>query len=114
MTRYDHDYEPVLRLLNITALDAREPISDLLFIFTIAEQHAYPYRLRYQVKFYVPPRPWLIRGLSATPAILLPLSTFVPTRCIYDWLKKKKEKEKEEEKEKNVLNKRRIRLEETG
>ena len=57
MTRYDHDYEPVLRLLNITALDAREPISDLLFIFTIAEQHAYPYRLRYQVKFYVPPRP---------------------------------------------------------
>ena len=42
MTRYDRDYEPVLRLLNITALDAREPISDLLFIFTIVEQRAYP------------------------------------------------------------------------
>lgn len=52
MTRYDRDYEPVLRLLNITALDARKPISDLLFIFAIVEQRAYsPGRLDIELNF---------------------------------------------------------------
>lgn len=56
--------------------------------------------------------PWIIRNAGyPSPPI------YVRTYEMYIRLvkkKKKREKEKEEEKEKNVLNKRRIRLEETG
>ena len=57
--------------------------------------------------------PWIIRN-AGYPSPPIYVRTYEMYIRLVKKKKKKREKEKEEEKEKNVLNKRRIRLEETG